>query len=134
MMAITDPFTRLSNVAFDTWRLSLQVAETMVASQAVIGARMGMLSAGMSDPRKIPFAEFGRLIPEKTSAFGRANAGASRALTGQHAATELKAALIDDGMTMLDWWERSIGVASAWWLPIHTQATANARRLAKGAG
>ena len=90
-----------------------------------------MLGAGMSDSRKIPFAEFGRLIPEKTSAFGEASAGASRAFAGKHAATDLKAALIDDGMTMLDWWERSISVASAWWLPIHAQATANARRLSK---
>ncbi|MDB5678742.1 hypothetical protein [Sphingomonas bacterium] len=129
MTSPTNPFGRLTAVAFDTWRLSLQVTETMVASQAVIGARMRMLGAGMGDSRKIPFAEFGRLIPEKTSAFGKANAGASRALAGKHAVTDLKAALIDDGMTMLDWWERSLSVASAWWLPIHAQATANARRL-----
>lgn len=132
MMSYTNPFGRLTTVAFDTWRLSLQVTETMLASQAVIGARMGMLGAGMGDPRQIPFAEFSRLIPEKTSAFGAANAGASRALAGKHAAADLKAALIDDGMTLLDWWEQSIGVASAWWRPIHAQATANARRLSKG--
>jgi hypothetical protein len=132
MSSYTNPFGRLTTVAFDTWRLSLQVTETMVASQAVIGARMGMLGAGMGDLRKIPFAEFGRLIPEKTSAFGKAHAGASRAFAGRHAATDLEAALIDDGVTMLDWWERSVSVASAWWLPIHAQATANARRLSKG--
>lgn len=120
MMPYTAASTRIAALGLDAWKVSLGIAETMVASQAVIGARMAMLGAGLEHPGRFPIAEFSRLVPEKATAFGKANAGAIRALRG--AATQ-------DGMVLLDWWEMSIRAASAWWAPIHAQVAANARRL-----
>jgi len=39
-----------------------------------------MLGSGVDGTSKMPFSEFSLLIPEKTAAFGKANAGASRAM------------------------------------------------------
>ena len=123
-------FSRVVTAGFDAWKLSVQIGETMIASQAVIGRRLSMLATGMAGETVVPFAEFSRLIPEKATAFGKAHLGATRALSVQkRRAPALAGALVQDGMTMLDWWERSIGAASAWWLPVHAQTTANARRL-----
>lgn len=113
----TYPIDRFVTASFDTWRLSLTIAETMVASQAVIAARMAVLGL----PGRRSQAEFGRLIPEKATAFCEAQAGAARSLSGD--------ASRSDGTAILDWWESSIRAAAAWWTPIHKQAVANVRRL-----
>lgn len=112
---------RIVTAGLDTWAVSLRIAETMAASQAVIGARMAMFGAGVAYPARLPVAELNRLVPEKTAAFGKATAGAARSLRRRGAT---------DSMLPLDWWETSIRIAAAWWAPIHAQATANARRLA----
>ncbi|QDZ08769.1 hypothetical protein FPZ24_15920 [Sphingomonas panacisoli] len=109
---------RFVTASFDMWRLSLTIAETLAASQAVIGARMAMFGA----PGREPLAEFGRLVPEKAAAFGKAQAGAARALRTD--------AMRFGDIALLDWWESSIDATAAWWAPIHTQVMANARRLA----
>lgn len=111
------PIDRFVAASFDTWRLSLTIAETMVASQAVFAARMAILGV----PGRRSLAEFGRLVPEKATAFGKAQAGAARSLSGDVSRS--------DGTAILDWWESSIRATAAWWGPIHTQAVANARRL-----
>ena len=118
-----DAIDRFVTTGFDGWQVSLKIAETMAASHAVIGARMAMLGAGFLRPGQLPLAEFSRLVPEKTSAFGKANIGAARALQRGHAAAPT-------GMVLLDWWEMSIKATGAWWAPVHAQAMANARRLA----
>ena len=113
---------RFVTAGLDAWKVSLKIAETMVASQTVIGARLAMLGTGLEHPSRMPFVEFSRLVPEKAAAFGKANVGAARVLQSRHAAAT-------DGMALLDWWETSIKATGAWWAPVHDQAMANARRL-----
>lgn len=113
---------RVMNAGIDAWRVSLQIAETMAASQTVITARMTMLGAGLEHPSRLPVAEFSRLVPEKATAFGKANAGVVRSLGTSSAKTP-------DGLLLLDWWEATIRATAAWWKPVHAQAMANARRL-----
>jgi hypothetical protein len=43
----------------------------------------------------------------------------------------LSGALMSDSLAMFDWWERSLSAAGAWWLPVHAQATSNAKRLSR---
>jgi hypothetical protein len=121
-----DLFGRFMAAGFDAWSVSLTIAETLAASQSVIGARVTMLGAGLDYPGHLPFAEFGRLIPEKVAAFGKANAAAARTLR-RGGVPDWGTAT---GMDLLDWWQASIKATGAWWAPIHAQATANARRLA----
>lgn len=121
---------RLMAAGFDAWKLSVQVAETLVASQLVINTRLAMVGGSMNGTAKPPIDELNRLIPEKTAAFGKAGVAASRAMMGRgKRPMTLSGALLADNMIMLDWWERSLSAAGAWWMPVHAQATANARRL-----
>lgn len=113
-------FGRVVAAGLDAWTVSLRIAETMAASQTVIGARLAMFGAGVAYPARLPVAELNRLVPEKAAAFGKANADAARSLRRRDAT---------DSVSPLDWWETSIRLAAAWWAPIHAQATANARRL-----
>lgn len=118
---------RLMRGGLDLWHLSMEVAETLVASQAVIGARMQMLDAGLRGAGRMPHAEFGGLIREKTAAFDKAGIAAARVWTtparGANGAPR-------GAMSMLDGWERSIASSRAWWAPLHAKAMSNARRLA----
>jgi len=122
MKHYSDMIGRFGAAWFDTWAVSLTIAETMAASQTVIGARMAMLGVGLENPGRFPFVEFSRLLPEKAAAFGKAQAGAARAIgkvtTG-----------LPDETSLLDWWEGSIRATAGWWAPIHAQVVANARRL-----
>ena len=126
MTLYSDAIDRFVTAGFDAWTVSLKIAETMAASQAVIGARMAMLGAGLENPSRLPFVEFSRLVPEKATAFGKANAGAARALRSRGGAPDMA---VPDSMVLLDWWETSLKATAAWWTPIHAQAMANARRL-----
>jgi hypothetical protein len=113
-------FERLIASGFEAWRVSIAICETMIASQAVINTRLAMVSAGMLDPRRIPYAELGRMIPEKSAAFGKAHSGVMSGLS---------TALLNDSMTMFHWWEWMTAAAGTWWKPVHARATANHRRL-----
>ena len=125
MIDYMNAIDRFVTAGFEAWKVSVKIAETMAASQTVIGARMAMLGNGMEYPAQMPFVEFSRLVPEKASAFGKANAGAAEALRGASASK----VTTPEAMVLLDWWETSIKATSAWWTPIHAQAVANARRL-----
>ena len=132
MIQAYNPFGRMMTAGFDAWALSIKITETMIASQTVIGTRMGMLGKGLDGTGKMPFGEFSRLIPEKTAAFGKANAGASRAMGKKGVIPpSLSGALMSDSLAMFDWWERSLSAAGAWWLPVQAQATSNAKRLSQ---
>jgi hypothetical protein len=100
----------------------------MIASQAVIATRLGMIGTGMQHPGRMPYAEMARMVPEKMSAFGRASSGAAR-----HAWPDAKAwtAPLDASVDMLELWERSLAASLAWWQPLHAGSTANARRLSR---
>lgn len=123
-----EDWSRWMRSGFDLWQLSMEMTEAMVASQAVIGARMRMLDAGMRGTRPMPVAEFSRLIPEKTAAFDKAGTAAAHAWTAPVAGA---AAVTMGAMMMLDAWERSIASSRAWWAPLNAKASANARRLAR---
>jgi hypothetical protein len=124
-------FTRLAASGFEAWRVSIAICETLIASQAVIGTRLAMVSAGMLDPRRIPYGELGRMMPEKSAAFGKAHSGAVRVMMAPPGAavSGLSTALLNDSLIMFHWWERMMTAAGAWWKPVHARATANNRRL-----
>lgn len=117
---------RMMDSGFDLWRLSLQMAETMVASQAVIGARMAMMGAGLQEPHRMPLAEMARFMPEKVAAFGKAGSAAAK-----HLAPAAMDAFPADAMAMFALSERMLAASLAWWQPVHAQATSNARRLGR---
>lgn len=123
---------RMMTTGLDAWKLSMQVAETLVASQIVISTRLAMTGAGFSGLGKPPLAELSRMVPEKAAAFSSAGMAASQALMRKgKAPMTLSGAWLADNRIMLDWLERSIDVAEAWWLPVHMRATANAKRLSR---
>lgn len=125
--------TRFMQAGIDAWRLGFQVAETLAASQAVIGKRLMMIGAGMTGRSPMPIAEMARMLPEKTAAFGKAGARAAKALAvrSDTPVNQLGSALRDDGIAMLEMFERSIALSTAWWAPVHGAATGNARRLSR---
>jgi hypothetical protein len=124
-------FTRLAASGFEAWRVSIAICETLIASQAVISTRLIMVSAGMLDPRRIPYAELSRMIPEKSAAFGKAHSGAVGVMMAPPGAamSGLSTALLNDSLIMFHWWELMTAAAGAWWKPVHARATANNRRL-----
>ncbi len=119
-----EDWSRWMRSGFDLWQLSIEMTETLVASQSVIGARMRMLEAGMRGTRRLPIGEFSKLVPEKAAAFDKASSAAALAWTAPATATM-------GAMTVLDAWERSIASSRAWWGPLNAKATANARRLGR---
>ncbi len=131
MDKLIDQSSRMVRAGFDSMRLGMQVAETMAAAQGVIASRLWMVMAGMSGRGPMPYAEMARLIPEKAIAFNEAGLGAARALTSVNLgkASQLGAASVHDGMAVLDLYERGLAAATAWWLPVHSATSANARRL-----
>jgi len=125
--------TRMMQAGLDAWRLGFQLAETLAASQAVIGKRMMMIGAGMTGRGPMPVSELTRLVPEKAAAFHKAGAQAAKALKTGSAVPlkQLDSALRDDGMAMLEIFERSVALSTAWWTPVHSAVTGNARRLSR---
>ncbi|HTH28164.1 MAG TPA: hypothetical protein VL918_06820 [Sphingobium sp.] len=119
-------FERFIGSGFAAWRVSWEMIETIMASHAAIGTRL----AGIMNPRSMPYEEPRRLIPERSDAFGKANVGAMQTLMAPATrAPQLTAALLQDGMVMLDWWERIMTALSAWWKPAHPRLPVNHRRL-----
>ena len=117
---------RWMDAGFAWWRLTNHVAETMVASQAVMTRRMGMMGKAARNPNMPPPAELARMAPEKVVAFHRAGTQASAARSeaaGKAAAGDALA-----GLHML---ESALAISAAWWAPVHATATSNARRLGR---
>ena len=125
------PHYRLIAAAFDWWDLSRQIAETLMASKAVIATRMAMLNEGMRRPNRAPVAEISRLLPEKVAAFGKAGAGAAQKLASpaSGASGDGLVPAWDSNMSLFSLFERSLAAGLAWWQPLHAISTANARRL-----
>ncbi|MCY7279938.1 MAG: hypothetical protein LH610_03420 [Sphingomonas bacterium] len=59
-------------------RAGTMLSETMTASQTVVGHRSKTIEAAMSDPMGADYVELGRMVSEKSTAFGAAGASLSR--------------------------------------------------------
>lgn len=151
---MVDPFTswtRLMSAGFDAVRTGQRIAETMVASNAVIGARGNLAADACRSPLTADVAELGRMVPEKVEAFSRAGVaiatecwamqtaflaeaqrlGAIAMRGGPSSAAEL-AAFQSRGMGhALRTVERSVALAGGAIAPVHAKATSNARRLGR---
>ncbi len=136
--------------ALKTAGTAMRVWETMVASQAVIQSRLGTIHSAARNPATADYDELALMVPEKVKAFSKAGAAAlpdlqlvqSMYFAQAHHLTKL----------MLGYKVPSIGDLSAIaarstqmaivaadaagkaLLPVHAQATSNARRLKKPPG
>ena len=60
------------------WRAGTMMSETMTASHAVVGHRSKTIETAMSDPMGADYVELGRMVSEKSAAFGEAGTSLSR--------------------------------------------------------
>ena len=120
--------------------------ETISAAHAVVGHRSKTIESAMNNPFGADHAELGRMVSEKSSAFGAAGASLARDYLAMHADLSAQAAAMGKLMmgqlptasaaqAMLT---RNQRLASAALVssvramtPIHKTATANARRLGR---
>ncbi len=121
-------------------------SETLSAAHAVVGHRSRTIESAMNDPFGADRAELGRMVSEKSSAFGAAGASlASDYLTMQADLTAQAATLgalmmgqlptprATQAMMLRSQRLGSAALASSIraLTPVHKAATANARRLGK---
>ena len=122
------------------------MSETMTASHAVVGHRSKTIESAMSDPMGADYVELGRMVSEKSAAFGAASASLSRdwfamqrdwnsqamamsqMMIGQMPSARAAQAMIVRGQRL-----GSAALASGMraMTPIHRAATANQKRLGK---
>ena len=122
------------------------MSETMTASHAVVGHRSKTIESAMSDPMGADYVELGRMVSEKSAAFGAASASLSRdwfamqrdwnsqamamsqMMIGQIPSARAAQAMIVRGQRL-----GSAALASGMraMTPIHRAATANQKRLGK---
>ena len=120
--------------------------ETISASHTVVGHRSRTIEEAMSDPFGADHAELGRMVSEKSSAFGAAGASLTRDYINMQADLSAQAAALSKLMmgqfltpratqAMLSRGQRLASAALASSIramtPVHKAATANARRLGK---
>jgi hypothetical protein len=136
-----DPFAIFS----DSLTISLKLAETMIASSAVIGARGKIIDHAMTSPATADLPELWQMVSEKMLAFSEAwlsmwmgglalsRSAAAQGQDAQRLMTSGRMILPSDMLRLADRSSRagadlvrSGGKALA---PIHKAATGNARRL-----
>ena len=128
------------------WRAGTMMSETMSASHAVVGHRSKTIETAMSDPLSADYVELGRMVSEKSAAFGAAGASLSRDWLAMQRDWNAQAAALSSMMLgqvpgprkALAMAARSQRLGSAAlssgvraMTPIHRAATANERRLGK---
>jgi hypothetical protein len=120
-------------------------AETMTSAHTVIDVRMPIISAAWTNPLAADQRELSLMVTEKAKAFGQSQRSISAAREKVRRASEANAHMIGrSGQIWLSWseWtqfvERNLEIAAtiamlptAALAPIHSKATANARRLRK---
>ncbi len=119
-------------------------SETLTASHAVVGHRSKTNEAPMSDPIPADHAELGRMVSEKSAAFGAAGASLAKDYLAMQADLGAQAAALGSLMmgqlpgpratqAIVNRGQRLGGAALASSIraltPVHQTATANARRL-----
>ena len=127
-------------------RAGTMVSETLAATQAVVEHRTKTIEAAMSDPMRADMVELGRMVSEKSAAFGLAGASLSRdwlamqrdwsaqvsdlsaMMTGKMPSASAANAMVARGQRL-----GSAALASGMraMTPIHKAATANQRRLGR---
>ena len=127
-------------------RAGTMLSETLTASQAVVEHRSRTIEEAMSDPLGADYVELGRMVAEKSTAFGAAGASLSRdwlAMQRDWGAqvSDVSAMMFGKmpsagkAQTMMARSQRlgSAALASSVraMTPIHRAATANQRRLGK---
>ncbi|WBQ19202.1 hypothetical protein [Sphingobium yanoikuyae] len=127
-------------------RLASDWAETMASARSVVAARMPTIAAAWINPFAADYRELTRMVTEKTSAFGHSHRSISFAQEAVRRASEANVHALGklSGGGFFGWseWtklaERNLDIATTLAMlptralaPIHAEATANARRLAK---
>jgi hypothetical protein len=138
---------------FDPWRdwrrmmrAGTMLGETMTAAQAVVGHRSRTIERALSDPFAADHAELGRMVSEKSTAFGAAGAsltrdwfamqadlGAQTSAMGKILFGQLPTPRAAQAMVARSQRLGSAALASSIraMTPVHRTATANAKRLGK---
>jgi hypothetical protein len=137
----------LMRAGFGMIEASMKFSEMMLASQSVIGTRVDLLRAAVRSPLDGDYAELGRMVPEKMTAFSKS--GAALSDDWRKAQAELFDQWREWGRLMTHvptmgrlsaFGERSarrgarvvvhsMGAGGRALEPVHKTATANARRL-----
>jgi len=127
-------------------RAGTMLGETLTATQSVVEHRSKTIENAMSDPLGADYAELGRMVSEKSEAFGAAGASLSRdwfamqrdwnaqaialsaMMFGKHPGPRKAQAMMTRGQRL-----GSAALASSVraMTPIHRAATANERRLGR---
>lgn len=128
------------------WRAGTMMSETLAASHTVIGHRQKTIEQAVSDPIGADHAELGRMVTEKSAAFGAVGASLARdwwAMQGDISAQMVAIGNIMAGrppgpsatQAMIARGQRigSAALASSIraMAPVHRAATTNAKRLGK---
>ena len=128
------------------WRAGTMMSETMTASHAVVGHRSKTIERAINDPLGADYVELGRMVSEKSAAFGAASASLSRDWLAMQRdwnaqVVDLSAIMLGrvpgprKALAMAARGQRlgsaalSSGVRAM--TPIHRAATANEKRLAR---
>ena len=127
-------------------RAGTMLSETLSATQSVVGHRSKTIETAMSDPLSADYVELGRMVSEKSAAFGAAGASLSRdwlamqrdwnaqamalsqMMMGQVPGSRAAQAMVARGQR-LGSAALSSGVRAM--TPIHRAATVNEKRLAR---
>lgn len=139
---MTDPWREWQRLM----RAGTMWSETLSASQTVVGHRSKTIEDALSDPFSADHAELGRMIAEKSAAFGAASAslardyfamqadlGAQAAAMGKLMMGQLPTPRATQEIAVRGQRIGSAALASSIraLAPVHRTATANARRLGK---
>lgn len=153
MFDIFNTWSRLMASAMAMGQTGLRAAETMGAAQQVIAARTPMINAAILSPLSGDHKELSRMVPEKVEAFSRAGSAtvsawwAAQAVWMAHmqhlgvmamrgrAATPAELIDLGDRSTALTLQsiEAAARLGGRALAPVHSKATANARRLSRRA-
>jgi hypothetical protein len=128
------------------WRAGTMMSETLTATQAVVGHRRKTIEAAISNPMHADYVELGRMVSEKTAAFGEAGASLSKDWFGMQRDWNAQAVALSKVMmgqmpgpraaqAMIVRGQRISSAALASGVramtPIHRAATANEKRLGR---
>lgn len=122
----------------DMMRAGTMVAETLGASERVIGARRGTIASALTDPFNADHAELALMVQEKANAFAQAGAALAGSWieTQGDLAAQVMAMTGSRSLRGVVARQRRIGNAALAGSmqalrPIHSTVTANDRRLRK---